>query len=71
MTTFICEPDGEGEPCLWVPTPDHQPLRPLLRRIDLHPSHRHYWDELVERITSTKPVTECRVCGEPFSETTP
>lgn len=65
MTTFIHEPDAEGEPCLWVAVEDGVSLRhPMgygpvyraaLRRVDLTPDTRHHWDELVERITGEKP----------------
>jgi hypothetical protein len=60
MTTFIHEPDGEGEPTLWA-ADRKETIYPafshvaIIRRVDLSPETRHHWDELVERITGEKP----------------
>jgi hypothetical protein len=63
MTTFIHEPDGEGEPTIWVVNSEdassYWPRQSaLLRRVDIAP-HQHLWDELVERITGWQPCPEC------------
>jgi len=56
MTTFIHEPDPNGEPTLWAlengDTDDYQ-YTGLLSRCNLAPDVRRFWPEIVARMTGT------------------
>lgn len=63
MSTFALEPDGDGEPCLWLvgdserTGPDEwtTKLFPIWRRCDVNPEHRDAWDEAVNLIIAGSP----------------
>jgi hypothetical protein len=56
MTTFIHEPDGAGEPTIWVlenGDTDNYRYTALFRRVDLTPDERRWWPDVVARMTGT------------------
>jgi DNA-binding transcriptional LysR family regulator len=57
VTRFIVAPDGHGEPCVFAADQfslEHRTMVPVavLRRSDLDPEVRRFWDEIAERLTA-------------------
>lgn len=67
MTTFIHEPDADGEPTIWaaIAGTDETVHLGIWRRCELPPEVRHHWDELVERITGEKPLKPIMFVNDP------